>query len=40
MARKGINFTIEQDWLDQETTGCEFKDIRLGKRFKNILTQL
>jgi hypothetical protein len=27
-------------WIDEELTGCEFKDERLAKRFKKIITQL
>lgn len=40
MGEKDLKFTLEQDWLDHETAGCEFKDKRIGKRFKSILTQL
>ncbi len=30
----------EETWIEKETKGCCFKDIRLGKRFKKILKQL
>ena len=40
MGKKDLRLTSEPDWLNQETAGCEFKDKRLGKRFKNVLTQL
>ena len=28
------------DWVDRELAGCEFKDERLGKRFRGLLAQL
>ena len=28
------------DWVDRELAGCEFKDERLGKRFRELLEQL
>ena len=31
---------LSSEWLDQETAACKFKDKRLGKRFKSLLTQL
>ena len=27
-------------WADRETAGCEFKDARLGKRFRTLLEQI
>lgn len=27
-------------WIDQELAGCQFKDMRLGKRFRRLLEQL
>src|SRR5438270_5821771 len=27
-------------WIDQELAGCQFKDMRLGKRFRKLLEQL
>jgi hypothetical protein len=27
-------------WVDREVTDCEFKDKRLGKRFRSLLGQL
>jgi hypothetical protein len=29
-----------ESWVDQEVAGCEFKDARLGKRFRTLLIQL
>ncbi len=29
-----------QSWLDREIAGCEFKDERLGKRFRKLLAQI
>jgi len=31
---------LNSEWLDQETAACKFKDKRLDKRFKSLLTQL
>ena len=28
------------DWLDQESAGCKFKDLRLARRFRNLLEQV
>lgn len=25
-------------WIDRETSGCEFRDARLGDRFRKLLT--
>jgi hypothetical protein len=27
-------------WIDQELAGCEFADVRLGKRFKTLVARL
>src|SRR5437763_15113360 len=27
-------------WIDRESSGCEFRDARLGDRFRKLLTQL
>ena len=27
-------------WVDRETAGCEFRDARLGDRFRKLLTQI
>jgi hypothetical protein len=29
-----------QDWVDREIAGCEFKDARLGNRFRKLLAQI
>jgi hypothetical protein len=29
-----------EEWIDRELAGCEFKDERLGKRFRRLLEQL
>jgi hypothetical protein len=29
-----------ESWIDQELAGCQFKDMRLGKRFRKLLEQL
>jgi hypothetical protein len=34
------NSSKPSHWLDQELTDCQFKDERLGKRFKNLVKQL
>ncbi len=31
---------IDTDWIEQEFSGCQFKDERIDKRFKSILNQL
>jgi hypothetical protein len=31
---------IADSWIDQELAGCQFKDMRLGKRFRKLLEQL
>lgn len=31
---------LSSEWLEQETEACEFKDKRLNKRFKSLVTQL
>ena len=28
------------EWIDQELSACEFKDVRLGKRFRALMEQL
>jgi hypothetical protein len=28
------------DWVDREIDGCEFRDERLGKRFRSLLEHL
>ena len=30
----------DSDWIEQELARCEFKDERLGKRFKNLVDQM
>ncbi|WP_247520245.1 transposase [Bradyrhizobium sp. 190] len=27
-------------WIDRESSGCEFRDARLGDRFRKLLTQI
>ena len=27
-------------WLHREIAGCEFADVRLGRRFRNLLEQI
>ncbi|WP_456679923.1 IS4/Tn5 family transposase DNA-binding protein [Bradyrhizobium sp. USDA 3311] len=27
-------------WIDRESNGCEFRDARLGDRFRKLLTQI
>lgn len=29
-----------QSWVDREIAGCEFKDVRLGERFRKLLAQI
>ena len=29
-----------ESWIDQELVGCQFKDMRLGKRLGKLLEQL
>jgi len=29
-----------QDWVDREVSGCEFRDARLGSRFRKLLAQI
>jgi hypothetical protein len=29
-----------EGWIDRELAGCQFKDERLGKRFRTLLEQL
>lgn len=31
---------VTDSWINQELAGCEFKDMRLGKRFRKLLEQL
>jgi hypothetical protein len=31
---------VTDSWIDQELSGCQFKDMRLGKRFRRLLEQL
>src|SRR5665213_1368611 len=31
---------LSNAWVDRELAGCEFKDARLGKRFRSLLEQL
>jgi hypothetical protein len=31
---------VTDSWIDQELAGCQFKDMRLGKRFRKLLEQL
>src|SRR5512134_1774173 len=28
------------DWFDEESVGCKFKDLRLARRFRNLLEQV
>jgi hypothetical protein len=36
-----MNKTQEKEgWIDRELAGCQFKDERLGKRFRKLLEQL
>jgi Transposase DNA-binding len=30
----------EESWVDREVAGCEFKDVRLGERFRKLLKQI
>jgi Transposase DNA-binding len=30
----------EEDWIENEVMGCEFEDVRHGKRLRNLLEQL
>ena len=32
--------TGTSSWIDQEVAGCEFDDVRLGKRFRSLLEQI
>ena len=31
---------VSQDWIDREAAGCEFRDARLGRRFRKLLGQI
>jgi hypothetical protein len=38
---KGCLRSLEGDcWIDREISGCEFRDARLGDRFRKLLTQI
>jgi hypothetical protein len=32
--------TGANSWIDREIAGCEFEDVRLGRRFRNLLEQI
>lgn len=34
------NENADTEWIDKELAGCKFKDERLGKRFKNLFSQM
>lgn len=40
--RHGHRFASDDDktWVDREVAGCEFRDVRLGKRFRTLLEQI
>jgi len=41
MPREGCHRGIEDaSWADRETATCEFADVRLGRRFRNLLEQI
>ena len=29
-----------KSWINNELAGCEFKDVRLGKRFRNLIERM
>ena len=31
---------VAESWIDQELAGCQFEDMRLGKRFRKLSEQL
>jgi hypothetical protein len=31
---------VSQDWIDREAAGCDFRDARLGQRFRKLLGQI
>ena len=38
---KGCLRSLEGEcWIDRESSGCEFRDARLGDRFRKLLTQI
>ena len=38
---KGCLRSLESDcWIDREISRCEFRDARLGDRFRKLLTQI
>jgi hypothetical protein len=38
---KGCLRPLEDEcWIDREISGCEFRDARLGDRFRKLLTQI
>nr|WP_235939352.1 transposase [Bradyrhizobium hipponense] len=39
-ARSCLRSLGEDCWIDQEIAGCEFRDARLGDRFRKLLTQI
>jgi hypothetical protein len=32
--------SVAECWVDRETAGCEFRDARLGDRFRKLLAQI
>jgi len=40
MAKQIGDVVDTESWVDRELAGCEFKDARLGKRFRKLLEQL
>lgn len=39
-AKGGLRSLEGESWIDRETSGCEFRDARLGGRFRKPLTQI
>jgi hypothetical protein len=39
-AKCGLRCLAGECWIDREISGCEFGDVRLGDRFRKLLTQL
>jgi hypothetical protein len=39
-AKVRVTTSSPKDWVDREIAGCEFKDVRLGNRFRKLLAQI
>ncbi|WP_247493947.1 transposase [Bradyrhizobium sp. 142] len=39
-AKGCLRFLDGECWIDREISGCQFRDARLGDRFRKLLTQI